>query len=59
MANDTTITANPRAMLMMAIFVTDEVKDPESAPSILWDMYRETFTAVKLRVYGQFPSFVP
>jgi hypothetical protein len=45
-------------MLMMAIFVTDEVKDPESAPSILWDMYRETFTAVKLRVYGQFPSFV-
>ena len=45
-------------MLIMAIFVTDEVKDPVSAPSILLDMYREMFTAVKLRVYVQFPSFV-
>jgi hypothetical protein len=39
MANDTTITAKPMAMLMMAIFVTDEVKEPESAPpSIFCEM---------------------
>jgi hypothetical protein len=38
MENDTIITASPRAMLIMAIFVTDEVNDPESAPSILLEM---------------------
>lgn len=37
--------ARPMAMLIIAIFVTEEVNDSEAEAVIFLDMYRETFTS--------------
>ncbi len=48
------------AMLMMAIFVTDEVKEPESAPSILLrNVAAKRSLAVKLRIESRPVFAVP
>ncbi|MFC5271929.1 hypothetical protein [Adhaeribacter terreus] len=44
MANETIMMARPMAMLIIAIFVTEEVNDSEAEAVIFLDMYRETFT---------------
>src|SRR6476620_9965975 len=44
MANETIMMARPMAMLLIAIFVTEEVNDSEAEAVIFFDMYRETFT---------------
>src|SRR6478735_1530544 len=44
MANETIMMARPMAMLIIAIFVTEEVNDSDAEAVIFFDMYRETFT---------------
>src|SRR5688572_6559992 len=43
-ANETIMMARPMAMLIIAIFVTEEVNDSDAEAVIFFDMYRETFT---------------
>jgi hypothetical protein len=50
MAKETIMMARPMAMLIIAIFVTDAVNDPEPEAVILLDMYREMFTRLNFRL---------
>src|SRR5688572_10215910 len=43
-AKETIIMARPMAMLIIAIFVTDEVNDSEAEAVIFLEMYRDMFT---------------
>ncbi|WP_237717705.1 hypothetical protein [Pontibacter sp. BAB1700] len=47
-ANDTIMMAMPAAMLIIAIFVTDVVKEPACTSEILSDMNLDTFTRLRL-----------